>query len=549
MELTENRLRLQVGDVFKERYRIVKWLGEGGMGRVFLADDLRLPGKRWAVKETVSFGADAAGFKRETDLLARLHHPRLPQVVDGYPPEENGYAYVVMEYIDGMTLEAALRQMGRFSAEAAIRIGMQLAETLAYLHGQRPEPIIFRDVKPSNIMLDDSGGIRLIDFGIARRYKADREGDTVLLGTIGYAAPEQLRGERTDPRSDLYAVGAVLDVMLRGFSEAANKTEPLGDVLPDVPADLVQLVERLLEERPERRPHSAEEVLNALRRLSSTSGEPHPANFVMSGKEEPAASALQPKLVLIGSLYPGAGSTFTALALAYALDRAGTPHAVCEHPAAAPELYAVLFGERQAPKGYVFAAERIRSAGHPGPAWTRGHTLWVPSHPDSDPDGWESALTFEWLYEVRRPLLICDVSHCWTAPSVSMLLAKADDVLVVVDPTPSKLANARTKALLRRLADADGAGRTRVSWVANRDVPSPRRSSWLAMLPQQTAVSLPVFPADCMLEAQWRGTGIPSERKERDVIERAFAPLLRRWYPEHPISSRKRTSWLQRRAT
>jgi hypothetical protein len=130
-----------------------------------------------------------------------------------------------------------------------------------------------------------------------------------------------------------------------------------------------------------------------------------------------------------------------------------------------------------------------------------------------------------------------------------MLLAKADDVLVVVDPTPSKLANARTKALLRRLADADGAGRTRVSWVANRDVPSPRRSSWLAMLPQQTAVSLPVFPADCMLEAQWRGTGIPSERKERDVIERAFAPLLRRWYPEHPISSRKRTSWLQRRAT
>lgn len=528
--MSDYRRRLTEGDVLKQRYRIVKWLGEGGMGTVFLAEDLRLPGKRWAVKETFSFGADAAGFKRETDMLARLQHPRLPQIVDSYPAdEENGYAYVVMEYIEGRTLEAALRKQGRFAVEATVRVGKQLAETLAYLHGQQPEPVVFRDVKPSNIMLDDAGNIRLIDFGIARRYKPDRVEDTVPLGTVGFAAPEQLRGEQSDSRSDLYAVGAVLDAMLRGGrSGTGSSAAPLLEARPDVPQPLAQLVERLLEERSEQRLQSASVLLDELQRLTLP-------NRPLSAGKASATVQLPPKLILIGSLYPGAGSTVAALALAYTMRRFGIPHAVCEHPAILPELFALLYGEKTAPDGYVFAADRIRSASPAGPEWTDGHTLWVPSHPDADPESWEPRLTFEWLYEVRRSIVVCDVSHCWSEPSVSMLISKADELLVTVDPTPSKLTNARVKSLLQRLAAANDSGRPRVSWVVNRDAPSSSRSAWLDMLPNRPAVFLPAFPPDRMLKAQWRGTGIPAGERERAAIERAYHGLLCNWFPDWPI--------------
>jgi hypothetical protein len=540
---------LREGDVLQRRYRLLRLIGAGGMGRVFVAEDLRLAGKRWAVKETMPLLGDAGGFLREAELLARLQHPMLPHIVDYYGPDErNRCAYVVMELISGVTLETALQQRGGgMPAETVIRIGAQLCDALVYLHGQQPEPIVFRDMKPSNIMLDERGRVRLIDFGIARRFKPEQSGDTLPLGSVGFAAPEQLRGEQTDPRSDLYALGAVLYFMLSGGEYAPLKRRPLGERCPNAPEPLLRLVEQLLEEDPGRRPQRAGEVLAALRVLERRAFAGAVHGDGAAGADN-ARAAAAPRLVLVGGLYRGAGATFAALCLAQALGRAGIDHAVAEHPAIEPELYALLDGERKAPRGYTFWHEAELDAaegGTPVPLWIDGYTQWVASHPDADGDEWPADRVERWLSRIRRTVVILDIGDRWRHPAVSPLCAAAAELLVVVDPSPAKLSRTRVLMLLREL-DSLARGGLSVTWIANRDAPSPRRDDWLRMLPAKPAVSLPAFAPQRMLEAQWRGTGIPDADEAREAASRAFDAYVRSAFPASDAAAerRRKPGWL-----
>ncbi|MHB2017439.1 MAG: protein kinase domain-containing protein [Candidatus Xenobia bacterium] len=206
------------GEVLHHRYRIEGVLGRGGMGAVYLATHLELE-QPVAVKEMLLKG-DAASqdahvrqFRAEARILNRLRHPGMPRVYDFFQHEDRHY--LVMDYIEGDTLEKVLRS--RLPAEEEV-LGWarQLGEVLEYLHGHTP-PIIFRDLKPSNIMLDPEGRIRLIDFGIAKVFEhAEKSTDTLIrgAGTPGYAAPEQYGMGGSDPRSDIYALGATLYSML-----------------------------------------------------------------------------------------------------------------------------------------------------------------------------------------------------------------------------------------------------------------------------------------------------------------------------------------------
>lgn len=208
------------GTVLQGRNRISGLLGQGGMGAVYLVEDLSLFGTHWALKELSNVllaPADRTSavqqFQKEAQILLGLGHPNLPRISHYF--EENGRQHLVMEFIDGETLETRCQVSPTFLAEAqVVDWALQICDVLEYLHGQNP-PIIFRDLKPANIMLTKNGKIKLIDFGIARNFQPGKTQDTQIMGTPGYAAPEQYGGSgQTDLRSDVYALGATLHTLL-----------------------------------------------------------------------------------------------------------------------------------------------------------------------------------------------------------------------------------------------------------------------------------------------------------------------------------------------
>ncbi len=198
-----------------DQYRILGVIGRGGMGAVYRGERLS-DTSVWAVKEmrppleatAEEVAENRKLFIQEAQLLENLDHPNLPKVVDYF--EQGGRPYLVMEYIQGKTLEDKQRETNApFFQHDVIAWGVQIARVLHYLHTRNP-PIIFRDMKPPNVMLTPEGVIKLIDFGVARTYKQSKSKDTVAMGSAGYAPPEQYGKKQTDARADVYALGATL---------------------------------------------------------------------------------------------------------------------------------------------------------------------------------------------------------------------------------------------------------------------------------------------------------------------------------------------------
>ena len=207
----------QIGTIIDEKYEILREIGRGGMSVVYLAMDTRL-NKQWAVKEIRKRGSTKKdeivvnSLMAEADMMKRLDHPALPRIVDII---DTGVAiYVVMDNIEGESLERVLKVEGPQPEERVLDWAKQLCDVLGYLHGQK-KPIIYRDMKPGNVMLKPEGNIKIIDFGIAREYKEHSTQDTTVLGTKGYAPPEQYTGQ-TDARSDIFALGVTMHQLLTG---------------------------------------------------------------------------------------------------------------------------------------------------------------------------------------------------------------------------------------------------------------------------------------------------------------------------------------------
>ena len=187
---------LETGSLVDGKYKILNKIGQGGMSIVYLAMNERA-NKQWAIKEVrrdgvKNFEVVKQGLLAETDLLKKLHHPNLPSIIDVI--DSDGTFLIVMDYIEGRHLESVIKEYGAQNQEDVIKWAKQLCEVLSYLHSRKP-PIIYRDMKPSNIMLKPDGKVMLIDFGTAREFKNTSVADTTCLGTQGYAAPEQYGGQ------------------------------------------------------------------------------------------------------------------------------------------------------------------------------------------------------------------------------------------------------------------------------------------------------------------------------------------------------------------
>jgi len=260
--------------LLKQRYQRIKQLGIGGYGIVHKALDTEFGGRLVAIKEmsqTEMDGKDRAtateAFKQEAFMLAALTHPNLPSIYDYFT--ENGRWYLVMSYIEGETLEAYLNRSagGKLPVEKVLMIGSQLASVLSYLHKRNP-PIIFRDLKPSNIMRIPEGLIYLIDFGIARHFKVGQSKDTIALGSPGYAAPEQYGRAQSTPQTDVYSLGATLHHMLTGIDPSDSPFNHIPLDLPRYP-QLSILISCMLEMDPRKRPASMGNIKRELQRISS----------------------------------------------------------------------------------------------------------------------------------------------------------------------------------------------------------------------------------------------------------------------------------------
>lgn len=313
--------QLTSGDVVGGRYQILQVIGVGGMSRVYLADDMKLLGKQWAIKESGVSDDTGRALEEEASLLIKLSHPRLPRIVDFLWSNDRQYCYLVMDYIQGIHLDQYIKEKNKpISVKQLGHIGLKIGEGLHYLHSQDP-PIIHRDIKPSNLLIDEDEEVRFVDFGIARSYKQDQVSDTVKLGTIGFAAPEQFVGTQSDGRADLYSLGAVLLFLGTGckYSELTQEAEELfskrGYSL------LLPVVQSLMQPNPEDRYSSADMFIRVLQKLVLQKEEILKEAVLKEGKTN---------LIAVSGVSQGVGVTHTAITIAHSLAKMSYRVAIIE---------------------------------------------------------------------------------------------------------------------------------------------------------------------------------------------------------------------------
>lgn len=253
--------------LFDNKYKIIKILGKGGMGTVYLAENTKL-GTLWAIKEINKKAGDNLDLLAEPNILKKLNHFALPRIFDIV--EDENSIYIIEDYVEGNSLDKQIKKEGCFSEERVINWAKQICDALNYLHTLKPNPIIYRDMKPSNIMVDEEDNVKIIDFGIAREYKEESESDTTYIGTRGYAAPEQYGKSQTDVRTDIFALGVTFYHLLSGKSpnEPPYEFLPIRELNENLSSGIEYIIQKCTQSDPNKRYQSVEDLLYDLNNIS-----------------------------------------------------------------------------------------------------------------------------------------------------------------------------------------------------------------------------------------------------------------------------------------
>jgi serine/threonine protein kinase len=252
---------LNPGQILDEKYEIIKVLGQGGMGTVYLCKNNRLE-NLWAIKEVNSQWKNKIDFLAEPNILKNLSHTGIIRIIDIFYEEDN--LYIVEDYVEGKTLKEHVEASGLPSSALVTDLSLQLCSILNYLHSFNP-PIIYRDLKPSNIMIRPDNKVVLIDFGIARAYKAGQEGDTMILGSMGYIAPEQLVNVQSNAQTDIFSLGATMFFMFTGKSiSLATEIMFEGNYSEQVDKGLIKIIEKASAIEPKNRYSDIKQMITEL---------------------------------------------------------------------------------------------------------------------------------------------------------------------------------------------------------------------------------------------------------------------------------------------
>ena len=262
---TETQQNKYIGQIIDGKYEILKLIGRGGFHTTYLAKDIRLD-KIWAVKVCDKQDRSYSPVLRdsilvETYMMMKLDHPAIPKVIDIIEDEDS--IFVVRDYFEGETLETIAKMHGAQPADKVIEWGKQMCNVLDYLHSQNPS-LIYRDMKPANIILKPDGTIKLIDFGIMRTYKRNQSSDTCCLGTKGYAAPEQFGGSQTDARTDIFGLGMTMFRLVTGINpaEPPYEVKPIRLVNPNLPQGLEYIISKCTQPNPEERYQTCDDLMD-----------------------------------------------------------------------------------------------------------------------------------------------------------------------------------------------------------------------------------------------------------------------------------------------
>ena len=276
-EHENDAIPLASGTLLHNRYRLLNRVGEGGFATVYRAEDTQ--NQRIVAIKSIGLTAlnaqqmiDATdAYNRELLFGRMLKHPHLPAFYDSFTDQDHWY--LVVQYIDGPTLETYVQQKPaqRLALWEVLDIGIQLCDVLTYLHTRHP-PVIFRDIKPDNIMRSSNGTVYLVDFGIARHFQPGKRRDTQLLGSPGYAAPEQYGSAQTDERSDIYSLGIILQTLLTGDNPLDNKANHLPVPTSNMFHSVSEILKRMYAQKREDRPATAQEVRVALEAIARIQG-------------------------------------------------------------------------------------------------------------------------------------------------------------------------------------------------------------------------------------------------------------------------------------
>ncbi|MGD9677618.1 MAG: protein kinase [Vulcanibacillus sp.] len=442
------RISTHIFDTIHNRYKILSVLGKGGMGTVYLAEDLHLKGKKWAIKEIIIQEARYQNFIDEAKILISLEHPNLPKIIDYYSPDKDGLCYLVMDYINGLTLKEIFEQAGlTINHQRIIKYGLQLCDLFDYLHNRQTGPIIYRDLKPSNIMIDEFDNVRLIDFGTARNYKEGKQIDTIQLGTVGFAAPEQFEGKQTDQRSDIYSLGALMYYLLSNGKYYYLTQKPLNYFRNDLNVSLLNIINKMIKIDPKERYQNIYGVkqdldglildyLDVTEKINVTTN-----NFTYNQEVISNISTISTKQILITNISKRAGSTFLAVNLAKYLSEFNILTCVIEIPFE-PYLFDYIGLDKD--DFYSFAHEIYEGRKIEKERETLySNILWMitdPRKPKIDKNNWNYNQMMKLLYSSKKASIsIIDAGEYIEHESIKPLIDEVDLILVIVDPMPSEV--------------------------------------------------------------------------------------------------------------
>ncbi|WP_068608996.1 serine/threonine protein kinase [Paenibacillus swuensis] len=488
--MNPNNNRLQPGTILANRYVIRSILGEGGMGVVYGAEDLKLNGKLWAIKQSFNNVGGIEVSSEEAMVLMQLKHPMLPDMIDYLPATDYGTDFLVMEYVEGETLQAHFERLNKKLPHPAINQWiLQLCDVFQYLHEQPVHPYVYRDLKPSNVMIDQRKGIRLIDFGIARTYKAGQQQDTVPIGTVGFAAPEQFNGNQSDHRSDLYALGALMYYLYSGGHYAmpgwVSQTELLE--IEAVEPQLLQVISKLLRVNPAERYQSASELRSDLHQVTQHSMQSISPQSVRNPERSVFNKPMNKKIVAFTSVYRGAGASFVQHAVAKGLSAHGVPHAVLDFR-------------------------------HSSDILEYQHKMLA----------------------AKEPLVLLDLS-LETLGNID--LEQVDMWFLIATPMPAVWTLNEEQWVPERIDYLTKQG-GKVYWIGNRDVVFPSRKRWLQSFPEQPVCFIPDIPYLHCVDSFWKQKSILDLEEYATSVLEAIVPVLEILLPQ---SSRLETATIKHR--
>ncbi|MCR8656843.1 serine/threonine protein kinase [Paenibacillus endoradicis] len=519
--------QLTAGTVIAERYVVVDYVTEGGMGQLYKVRDLRLEGVVRAMKVlkqelindtasvTISNPRDS-----EAKLLTLLHHQGLPTIYDHFQANEYHDEIIVMEWIEGQHLERfCLEQKMALSLDLLLSMSIQLIEAIQYLHEQKP-PIIHRDIKPSNVMVSSIGQIKLIDFGISKLHRSGSFHQTMAFGTPGFAAPEQMKGLPTDERSDLYSYGCILYYLCTGGKQIANQYDlqqieyTIKREMSHIPKAIRHLVLQCLQPNPQYRIFQASEVRAQLLQLVPVASSYTSEKLLFKTKRI--------KTIGVFSLNSQAGATTIALLMAqhYGLNNRVKYVEYCGYSTCLESIpvFQKVMLESNGVLDEVEQYYKVVTIDHIEHYVFRSRVANSIS---------QAEMTFEKIINADSSVdyQFIDYSSGWSAEQMNHISDRLDFVILVSDPTII-MSNERNFRNIQHLLITLEDFNIPYTWINNKDTNFSGRKSWNALNNGREIYSISLLSAQDMYSAMWSQRWLTNKSGAINKLRKKLMPLI-----------------------